>query len=144
MNAITRQRMTDACAFALVFLFAYTATSKLTNHDVFQVQLERFPFISHMTMFIAWAVPLAELAAVLLLLSGRVRRMGFILSLALMTAFTLFLALMLGTEKHLPCSCGGVISVMTWKQHLIFNIFFTGIALSGLVFSPPKIKFYET
>jgi len=27
---------------------------------------------------------------------------------------------------------------------LIFNIFFTGIALSGLVFSPPKIEFYET
>jgi len=136
--------MADVCAFALVFLFVYTATSKLFKIDVFQVQLDRFPWIRPMALFLAWAVPIVELVAVVLLLSVRVRRMGFILSLALMTAFTLYLALMLGTEKHLPCSCGGVISALSWKQHLIFNIVFTGIALSGLVFSPPKIEFYET
>jgi putative oxidoreductase len=22
----------------------------------------------------------------------------------------------------LPCSCGGVISSMSWKQHLVFNV----------------------
>jgi hypothetical protein len=136
--------MADACAFALVFLFVYTATSKLLKHDVFQVQLDRFPWIKHMALFLAWAVPLTELIVAALLLSTRVRKIGFMLSLALMVTFTLYLALMLGTEKHLPCSCGGVISAMTWKQHLVFNIVFTGIALSGLVFSPPKIKFYET
>jgi len=144
MNLTTRRRMADVCAFALVFLFVYTATSKLFKIDVFQVQLDRFPWIRPMALFLAWAVPIVELVAVVLLLSVRVRRMGFILSLALMTAFTLYLALMLGTEKHLPCSCGGVISALSWKQHLIFNIVFTGIALSGLVFSPPKIEFYET
>lgn len=136
--------MADACAFALVFLFVYTATSKLLKHDVFQVQLDRFPWIKHMALFLAWAVPITELIVAALLLSARVRKIGFMLSLALMVTFTLYLALMLGTEKHLPCSCGGVISAMTWKQHLVFNIVFTGIALSGLVFSPPKIKFYET
>jgi len=26
----------------------------------------------------------------------------------------------------------------------VFNIFFTGIAIMGIVYSPPKIKFYET
>ena len=144
MNRTTRKWMADVCAFALVFLFVYTATSKLFKIDVFQVQLDRFPWVRHMALFIAWAVPITELVAAGLLLSGRVRRIGFVLSLALMAAFTLYLALMLGTEKHLPCSCGGVVGWLNWKQHLIFNIFFTGIALSGLVFSPPKIEFYET
>ena len=136
--------MADVCAFALVFLFVYTATSKLSKHDVFQVQLDRFPGIRHMALFLTWAVPITELAVAALLLSACVRKIGFILSLALMVTFTLYLALMLGIAQHLPCSCGGVISSMTWKQHLVFNIFFTGIALSGLVFSPPKIEFYET
>ncbi len=136
--------MTDICAFALVFLFVYTAASKLSRHDVFLVQLGRFPWIRHMAPLLAWAVPITELIVAALLLSARVRKIGFVLSLVLMVTFTLYLALMLGTEKHLPCSCGGVISAMSWKQHVIFNIFFTGIALSGLVFSPPKIEFYET
>jgi len=144
MNRTTRKWMTDICAFALVFLFVYTATSKLSKHDVFLVQLDRFPWIRHMALFLAWAVPVTELIVAALLLSARVRKIGFVLSLTLMVTFTLYLALMLGTESHLPCSCGGVISAMSWKQHLIFNIFFTGIALSGLVFSPPKIEFYET
>jgi len=47
-----------------------------------------------------------------------------------MAILTVYLALMLGTEKHLPCSCGGAIESLTWRQHILFNLFF--LALAGL------------
>jgi len=144
MNQQTRKWITDGCAYCLVFLFVYTATSKLFRLNVFQAQLDRFPWIKHMAPVIAWAVPVVELVAAGLLLTRRARRAGLYVSLGLMVLFTLYLAFMLGTEKHLPCSCGGVISAMSWGQHLVFNIFFTGVAIMGLVYSPPKIQFYET
>jgi hypothetical protein len=134
----------DSCAFALVFLFVYTATAKFLRIDIFAGQLERFPWISPMAKLMAWVVPAVEVVVALLLLTTRVRLKGFYAALTLMLVFTLYLALMLGSDKHLPCSCGGVISWMTWKEHLVFNLFFIGVVLAGLVYSSPKIKFYES
>ncbi|MBN9384405.1 MAG: hypothetical protein J0H74_26870 [Chitinophagaceae bacterium] len=144
MNQQTRKWIADGCIYSLVFLFVYTATSKLFRLNVFEAQLTRFPWIEHIAPVIAWAVPVAELVAAGLLLTRRTRRTGLFVSLVLMTAFTLFIAFMLGTEKHLPCSCGGVISWMNWKQHLVFNIFFTIVPIMGLVYSSPKIQIYAT
>ncbi|MBN8850382.1 MAG: hypothetical protein BGO55_32275 [Sphingobacteriales bacterium 50-39] len=134
----------DSCAFALVFLFVYTASAKFLRIDVFAFQLERFPWISPVAKLMAWVVPVVEIVVSMLLLTGRIRVTGFYAALTLMLAFTLYLALMLGSDRHLPCSCGGVISWMTWKQHLVFNLFFIGVAFAGLVYSSPKIKFYES
>lgn len=144
MNRSSRKWIADACAFSLVFLFVYTATSKLFQFSVFQFQLDRYPWIRHMATTLVWAVPAIELVAAVLLLARRMRRIGFYVSLALMVLFTVYLALMLGSGEHLPCSCGGVIAWMTWRQHLVFNLFFIGIAAIGLVYSPPKIEIYAT
>lgn len=139
-----RDRTADICAFALIFLFVYTASAKLFRRQLFEIQLERFPWVSHLSALLAWAVPSVELIVAGLLLMGPVRKAGFYAALTLMSVFTLYLALMLGSEQHLPCSCGGVVSWMTWKQHLVFNTFFIGIAIAGLVYSSPKIQFYDT
>ena len=139
-----RKWIVDGCAFALVFLFVYTASAKLLRLDVFAGQLERFPWISPVAKIMAWVVPAVEVIVAVLLLTGRVRVAGFYAALGLMLAFTVYLALMLGSDRHLPCSCGGVISWMTWKEHLVFNLFFIAVALTGVVYSSPKIKFYES
>jgi hypothetical protein len=97
-----------------------------------------------MAKMMAWVVPAVELVVALMLLMGRIKVVGFYAALTLMLVFTLYLALMLGSDRHLPCSCGGVISWMTWKQHLVFNLFFIGVTLTGLIYSSPKIKFYES
>jgi hypothetical protein len=134
----------DSCAFALVFLFVYTASAKFLRIDIFAGQLERFPWISPVAKIMAWVVPSVELIVSALLLTERTRVAGFYAALGLMLVFTVYLALMLGSDRHLPCSCGGVISWMTWRQHLVFNLFFIGVALAGVVYSSPKIKFYES
>jgi hypothetical protein len=139
-----RNLTADICAFALIFLFVYTASAKLFRRELFEIQLGRFPWIRDMATLMAWIVPSVELVVAGLLLMGRRRTMGFYAALTLLLVFTLYLALMLGSQQHLPCSCGGVVSWMTWKQHLVFNTFFIGIAIAGLVYSSPKIQFYDT
>ena len=144
MERISRKRIADACAYSLVFLFVYTASAKLFQFSLFQFQLDSFPWIQHIATTLVWAVPVLELAAAGLLLVRSVRKMGLYISLALMVLFTSYISLMLGSGKQLPCSCGGVVGWMTWRQHLVFNLVFIGITIAGLVYSPPKIKFYET
>jgi uncharacterized membrane protein YphA (DoxX/SURF4 family) len=116
-----------------ILLFTYTALSKLTDYNLFRYQLQTYPFISKFGDLISWAVPVAELIAVVFLLIPKTRRIGLFASLLLMTGFTIYLTLMIiFGGKDLPCSCGGVIQRLTWSQHIIFNVFFTGLALWAL------------
>jgi hypothetical protein len=134
----------DICAFSLCFLFVYAASAKLLNLDVFLVQLERFPWLTHVSKAVGWMVPLTELGIAGLLLSGRQRRLGLLAALALMLAFTIYLLLMLGSGQHLPCSCGGVISSLSWGQHIWFNLLFILMAGAGLFIYHHKKQMYET
>ena len=120
----------EACAFCLVFLFVYTSTAKLFRIDLFRYRLDTYPWIRHIGGLIVWGLPLLELTIAALLISGRKRLVGFYAAFGLMAILTIYLALMLSTEKHLPCSCGGAIESLTWRQHILFNLFF--LALAGL------------
>jgi putative oxidoreductase len=113
----------------LILLFGYTAFSKLLSHSLFETTLSRTPFISSGAAVLAWLVPLSELAIVLLLLFPLTRRWGFWGSLVLLSSFTLYLAIMLLTASHLPCSCGGVISALSWEEHLGLNLAMIGLTL---------------
>jgi uncharacterized membrane protein YphA (DoxX/SURF4 family) len=117
----------------LVFLFIYAAVSKLLDFDKFKYQLHQSPFIANISWFVAWAIPLGEIGISILLISKRTRIAGLYLSLFLMLLFTGYIFIMLKYSSYLPCSCGGVLSKMSWKQHLIFNLSFTGLSLWGIM-----------
>lgn len=139
----------DLGAFCLIVLFVYAASAKLMQWQQFRGQLEFYPWIRHFAGWVAWAVPLAELVITVLLLSSRRRIAGFYASLILLFIFTAYLSLMLGTEKHLPCSCGGVIAHLTWRQHIVFNSCFmiaAGLAILAErgFFHHHKTQMYET
>jgi hypothetical protein len=119
-------------AIFLIFLFAYTATDKLLNNNAFTTVLKQVPFIAQGAGIIAILLPLAELSIALLLLFETTRLTGLYASLALLSAFTLYLVYMVLFVPHLPCSCGGVISKMSWKQHVVFNVAFAGLTLIGI------------
>jgi hypothetical protein len=116
-----KRMTTDIVSSLLILLFGYTSLSKLLTIERFSSVLERMPLIGTGAGVLAFAIPLAELCIVLLLLFERTRYRGLILSLALLIAFTFYLTIMVLFTPHLPCSCGGVISKMSWKQHLFFN-----------------------
>jgi hypothetical protein len=113
---------TDIISSLLILLFGYTSFSKLLTLDQFSSVLARMPLIGNGAGVLAFAIPLAELGIVLLLLFERTRYRGLKVSLALLVLFTIYLLLMVLFAPHMPCSCGGVISKMSWQDHLIFNL----------------------
>jgi len=119
--------------FLLILLFVYAALSKLFNYAEFKSQLTRSPLINNWSAQIANVLPATELITAGLLTINVTRKAGLALSLILMTLFTGYIIYMLLFEKNLPCSCGGVLKQLTWKQHLLFNVFFLLISFAGII-----------
>ena len=115
-----------------ILLFVYTGTSKFLDFANFSHVLGRSPLIGGMAPIVAWGLPLTEFAIATLLFFPRTRKLGLWASFAIMLVFTGYLTYMIYFTPDRPCNCGGVLKQMTWKQHLVFNIFFTLLALAGL------------
>lgn len=122
----------DIISGVLLLLFLYTALSKLWDYETFRFVLKRSPLLYHFGGFIAIALPIAELLVALLLFIPRMRITGLYVSFTLISAFTLYLIYMISFSPDLPCQCGGALSLLTWKQHIFFNLFFIFLSLCGL------------
>jgi hypothetical protein len=136
-----RNYLVEIIAALLILLFAYTASSKLMDHQKFWVLLHNdTPQTRNYATFLSWAIPFSEIAISLLLFFPKSRRFGLWGSFALMLLFTGYLAYMLFFTTKRPCGCGGVIEKMTWNQHFVFNIFFTLLSFFGLWWDRRKSK----
>jgi putative oxidoreductase len=117
----------------LIFLFVYTAISKMADATTFSKQLHNQPLPVWLTDNLFWVIPTAELITSCLLAIGITRFYGLILSAMLMLIFTSYVALILfGFYHRVPCSCGGVIASLSWTGHLFFNTFFLLLSLFGI------------
>ena len=123
----------DIISFLFIVLFLYTGINKLIDFTVFKYQIAESPVLAPVAWWIAWLIPAAEfLVSGLLLVSGW-RLKGMYASLILMVSFTLYIILIMSLSKNLPCSCGGVIALLSWKQHLLFNGVFILLAVTGII-----------
>jgi hypothetical protein len=139
---IDNSALDEWIAASLIFLFAYAAINKILDHQIFQEQLGLFPFIKTIAWLASWAIPFLELFASTLLFFPVRRRAGLFLALILFTCFTIYLLAMIESGYHLPCSCGGVLKWMSWKQHLIFNSCFILLVIMAIVFSNSKKRLF--
>jgi len=128
-----RKIVTETISCMLIVLFVYAAISKLLDYGTFLLQLGKSPFITVFAPFIVWALPLIELACVALLLFRKTKIWGLYGSLFLMTLFTAYIYSMLHYSYYVPCSCGGILSKMSWTQHLWFNIAFVLLSILGIL-----------
>lgn len=131
MNKILFNIIT-AISFALAVLFIYTAVSKLIHPEVFELRLTRMPYISGYASLLAWAVPLMELSVAAILLFPRHRILGLYFSFTLIGLFTTYIVMVLQFSDSIPCSCGGALSVLGWKEHIIFNIALLCVVFLGI------------
>lgn len=129
---------TESLTGLIILLFSYTGISKIIEHEGFHFVLSESPLIRYGAGAIAWIIPATELIVVLLLFFPRTRLHGLYASLLLLTAFTGYLIYIVLFFEKLPCHCGGVISSMTWKEHIFFNLFF--MAASAVVIIIHKRK----
>jgi len=122
-------------AVLLMMLFGYTAIMKLMEYDkfIFQMQLAPVPLMHTLAPILAWLLPLLELLVVGLLITGLFKDKwqftGFFAAFFLLLSFQLYITVMLISGLKLPCTCGGLISGMSWVAHLWFNGAFMTIAL---------------
>lgn len=125
----------------LVLLFIYTGLSKMFNYSEFRLQLGKSPFITRFANPVAWTLPAIEILVALALTFKRTRLIGLYASLFLMTMFTTYIYAMLNYSYDLPCSCGGIISKMSWGQHFWFNAGFTTLSIVAILIYPKPNKY---
>jgi len=130
----------DVIIGLFVLLLLYTAASKLMDYDKFQLQMSKSPITTDYAHILVWVVPSLEIIISILLLISRTVALGLYSALALMLLFTVYIYAILNFSDSIPCSCGGVIEKMSWKQHLIFNLVFIGLALLGIMTQSTILK----
>lgn len=134
----------------LIFLFTYTAVDKLNlfsftppfswenfklvNVDAFTGAMAKSPALRPYVHILAYLIPASELVACFLLLFSKTKKWGYWLSLVLLTSFTGYIIYIIAAySQELPCTCGGVISQMSWSQHLLFNLFFILLSVKAIL-----------
>ena len=127
------QLIADIISSILLILFLYTALSKLWDYENFRGTLSRSPLLAPFAALLAVLIPVAELIIVVLLFLPTFRRWGFYASFNLITLFTGYLIYMILRTPDLPCSCGGVLAALSWKQHIFFNLVFILLSLAGII-----------
>lgn len=136
MKIIKPSTITEMAVVLFAILFLYTGISKLIDYTVFKEQLAASPILATVSGLIAASLPFLEFLVVILLLVPRWRLKGFFAAFALMSLFTIYIIGLFLFDKEMPCSCGGIISLLSWEQHIFLNCFF--IALAGAAISMEK------
>lgn len=122
-----------AVSYLFILLFVYAAVSKLLDFETFKAQLDQFSVLNTFAVWVSWTLIILEMITAVLLCFEITRLSGLYISFVLMIMFTLYIVFILNFAPYVPCSCGGVLGSLGWKEHLIFNVFFIGIALIGIL-----------
>lgn len=125
--------LVEIIAFLFVILFLYTGVSKLMDYAVFKEQIATSPLLRPISAWAGILLPLSEFVVAILLFLPKWRLKGLYAALGLMVIFTGYIGAILLLDDHIPCSCGGVIELLSWKGHLIFNGVWIGLALTGII-----------
>jgi len=123
--------LSEILAATIILLFVYTATSKFLNYHSFVNALSKSTLINSYSTSLAPIIPTSEYVISIFLFVPRYRLIGFVMATFSMFCFTLYIAYMLLFTPDLPCSCGGVLQGLGWKEHLIFNICFMVLSALG-------------
>jgi uncharacterized membrane protein YphA (DoxX/SURF4 family) len=123
----------EIICFLFILLFVYAAGMKLRDVEEFVAQLSQSPLLMPFASWIAWFIPILELIVAGLLIIRRFRLIGLIASFTLMVMFTVYIIVIMNFATHVPCSCGGVLNDMGWGEHLVFNIAFVVLAVTGII-----------
>jgi len=131
---VLQKWLPQATAGLLILLFTYTGLSKLYDWERFERVLSKSALLEPFSTLLATAVPAVELVISTLLFLPRYRKAGLLSATVLMLVFTLYIAVMLFSASTLPCTCGGVVSSLSWPAHLVFNLFFLCLSIAAFLF----------
>lgn len=124
----------------LVLLFTYIGINQLIFREDFELNLLNSPLlpIPETGIFLlSWFIPILELLAVFLLLWSRTYLLGLYLGIFLFIMYTSYSLGILYFASYIPCSCGGMLKFLSWKQQL-------WVSLGGLMMAILTFYFNKT
>lgn len=113
---------TSAVSYFFILLFIYASISKILDFENFQVQIAQSPVLTAYAGFVSYTVIIFEIMIAAFLYFSNTRPIGLFCSCTIMSAFTVYIYVILNYSEFVPCSCGGILEKLGWKEHLIFNI----------------------
>ncbi|QES88744.1 DoxX family protein [Rhizosphaericola mali] len=117
----------------LLILFLYAGVEKVFRMDSFYRDMSNQPIVKSLVPIVTYMIPLGEIIAAGLLVFDRTKKAGLYISCLLMSVFMGYVALIVaGKFPRKPCSCGELISKLSWTEHLLFNLFFWLLAIVGI------------
>lgn len=149
LNTTSTRNLNKVLYVILIFVYIYTATSKILDMKTTMGSMNNQPFDNRFTPALIAFVLIAEYATSFLLLFDKTRRIGYWTSLGMMILFTGYVGLVLGNYyDRVPCSCGGIINTLSWTQHLVLNLMLIVMSILGLMITkkqkhPPEGPVYN-
>ena len=131
----TKEFGVQIISILFIILFTYAAISKLLDYENFTLLLAQSPFLGAHANLLGWSIPASELIIAVLFFFPKLSLEALWSSLMLMILFTTYIIIVLNFSESMPCSCGGIISSLSWKQHLYFNLGFILLAVIGVLLS---------
>ena len=134
--------ITQGITFLFILLFLYAAFTKLIDGNKFYDNVNNSPILGGevIASLISWIIPFAELAVALLLSWSKTRLIGMYAGLGLLMIFTAYIVGILFFSPYIPCSCGGVTTLLSWNQHLLFNLLCVVLAVFGIALMKGKVE----
>ena len=133
MSSPKKNTLIEIIMMLYVILFLYTGISKLMDYSLFKEQITTSPLLVPVAPYVAVLLPWIEFATAVLLFVPKWRLKGLYASLVLMVVFTGYVIGILLFNDKLPCSCGGILQDLSWKQHLVFNGLFIALAITAII-----------
>lgn len=122
----------DIISALFILLFVYAAVSKILDFETFQAQLGQSPVVSTYAETISYGILFLELIIAILVGITRTRLLGLYGAFALMIVFTIYIIIIMHFAPFTPCSCGGILENMGWKEHFIINVCFIILSITGI------------
>lgn len=140
MNFITNHKnlLITIIAGLFILLFVYAAINKLIEFEKFQMEIAQSPVLTDYANYVAVLIPSIEILISILFLFPKFYGIAFYSSYALMVMFTTYIIVILNFSDFVPCSCGGILEQLGWKEHLIFNILFVILSIIGVILTHPS------
>lgn len=118
-------------------IYFFSGVDKSLNFEKFVIQFARSPFAPSVFLIeFSILIIIIEIILCIMLFIDKLNKWALFGFFILSFLFTTYIFLMLIYSPQLPCSCGGLVDFLSWKQHLILNLFLT--IMSFLAFM--KIK----
>lgn len=129
---------TNIIAGIFMLLFIYTASSKLFEYHHTELQMSKSPIITEYAHILVWIIPSLEIIVSILIVIPKTLMLGLYCTFGLMSAFTAYIYAILNYSDNIPCSCGGIISSLSWNQHLILNLILIFLDLIAILIQPAR------